>query len=92
VNWVGGPSGTWLIRRLCPDSNPIDIADLPKERVEETLLHAMGTETANVHLGTKLQIKNILKDLHRKKPNWLRSAAKDTAKVMEHEWKTFKKS
>jgi hypothetical protein len=45
--------GAWLIRRLSPDSNPIEIADLPKERDEEKLLHAIGVETANVHLGSK---------------------------------------
>ena len=41
--------GTWLIRRLSPESNPIEIADLPEERDEETLLDAMGSEAANVH-------------------------------------------
>ena len=45
--------GSWLIRRLSPDSNPIDIQSLPKHRVEHMLLHAMGSEAANVHLGTK---------------------------------------
>ena len=49
-------SGTWLIRRLSPDSNPIEIANLPKQRDEEILLRAMGTETANIHLGTKRQV------------------------------------
>src|ERR1700682_628442 len=43
--------GTWLIRRLSPDANPIEIEDLPKTRDEEILLNAMGAETANVHLG-----------------------------------------
>jgi hypothetical protein len=28
----------------------------------------------------------------RKKANWLRSAAKEMAEVMEHEWRTFRKS
>jgi hypothetical protein len=36
--------GSWLIRRLSPESNPIEIADLPQERDEETLLYAMGSE------------------------------------------------
>jgi len=84
-------SGTWLIRRLSPDSNPIDIDHLPKERDEERLLQAMGCEVANVHLGTKRQAKKILRDLSLKKSNWLRSAAKDMAKIMEHEWRSFKK-
>lgn len=42
---------TWLIRRLSPESNPIEISDLHKERNEEQLLYAMGSEAANVHVG-----------------------------------------
>jgi hypothetical protein len=53
--------GTWLIRRLSPESNPIEIADLPET--------------------------NILRDLRRRKSNWLRSAARDMAKAMEGDWK-----
>jgi Uncharacterized protein conserved in bacteria (DUF2252) len=83
---------SWLIRRLSPDSNPIEMEDLSKERDEETLLHAMGSEAANVHLGNGRQVKRIIKDLHRRKSNWLRSAAKDMAKTMEREWKEYRKS
>jgi hypothetical protein len=52
--------GGWLIRRLSPDSNPIEITDLPKERDERTLLHAMGMEAANVHLGSDRRGKDKL--------------------------------
>src|ERR1700694_5186612 len=82
--------GTWLIRRLSPESNPIEIADLPEERDEETLLYAMGFEAANVHLGRKRQVANILSDLRRRKSNWLRSAAREMAKAMEGEWKKYR--
>jgi hypothetical protein len=81
--------GRWLIRRLSPESNPIDIADLPEERDEETLLHAMGSEVANVHLGRKRQAKIILEDMRRRKANWLRSAAKNMAKAIERDWKDY---
>jgi Uncharacterized protein conserved in bacteria (DUF2252) len=84
--------GTWLIRRLSPESNPIEIADLPEERDEETLLYAMGSEAANVHLGSKRQVANILRDLRRRKSNWLRSAARDMAKAMEDDWKKYRDS
>ena len=84
--------GAWLIRRLSPDSNPIEIDDLPEERDEEMLLHAMGSEAANVHLGSPGQAKKILKDLRGRKSNWLRAAAKDIAKVIEQEWKEYRKS
>ena len=54
--------GTWLIRRLSPDSNPIKIETLPKERDEEILLRAMGTEAANVHLGSRRATGSILRE------------------------------
>jgi len=84
--------GRWIIRRLSPDSNPIDITLIPQVHDEETLLQAMGSEAANVHLGTKRQTKNILKHLRRMKPDWLRSAAKSMAKALEQDWKHYKKS
>jgi len=59
--------GSWLIRRLSPDSNPIDIQSLPKQRDVPMLLHAMGSETANVHLGTKGKTTKILNDLQKRK-------------------------
>ncbi len=84
--------GTWLVRRLSPDSNPIEIADLSKERDEETLLYAMGSEAANVHLGSKRQVASILRDLGHRKSNWLCSAARDVAKATEDDWKKYKGS
>ena len=84
--------GTWLIRRLSPDANPIEIGDLPKRRDEETLLHAMGVEAANVHVGSRRQTKSVLADLRRRKGNWLRSAAKAMANATRHEWKVFRKA
>ena len=84
--------GTWLIRRLSPESNPIETADLPEERDEERLLYAMGSEAANVHLGSKRQVANILRDLRRRESNWLCSAARDMAKAMESDWKRYRDS
>ena len=82
--------GTWLIRRLSPESNPIEIADLPQKRDEEKLLWAMGSEAANVHLGSKHQVANIMKDLGHRKHGWLRLAAKDMANAMETDWKKYR--
>lgn len=84
--------GAWLIRRLSPDSNPIDIQNLPKHRDEHLLLHAMGAEAANVHLGTKRQTVNILHDLRRRKSDWLQDAAVQMARVVEKEWKRYRKA
>ena len=84
--------GRWLIRRLSPDSNPVDITKLPAERDEGTLVQAMGAEAANVHLGSKRQAGNILKDLRQRKSKWLFSSAKKMAKAIETEWRDYKDS
>ena len=84
--------GRWLMRRLSPDSNPVDITKLPGERDEETLVHAMGVEAANVHLGSQRQTVNVLKDFGRRNSNWLVPAAKQMAKAMASEWRDYKKS
>src|SRR3984957_14743085 len=83
--------GSWLIRRLSPDSNPIDIQTLPKNRDEQLLLHSMGTEAANVHLGSKRQRAAIQKDLRSRKSNWLRDAATEMAQIVEKDWKSYRK-
>jgi Uncharacterized protein conserved in bacteria (DUF2252) len=84
--------GSWLIRRLSPDSNPIDIQTLSRHADESMLLHAMGSEAANVHLGSKRQVANIQKDLRKRKPKWLADAAARMAKSVEKDWKRFRKS
>ena len=84
--------GSWLIRRLSPDSNPIDIQTLPKHRDERMLLHAMGSEAANVHLGSKRQVPYIQNDLRKRKSNWVRNAAARMAQLVETDWKRYKKS
>jgi hypothetical protein len=84
--------GGWLVRRLSPDSNPIDIIGLARYADEERLLHAMGSEAANVHLGTKKSLRGILADLNKKKRRWLESAAKQMARAMEREWNKYRKS
>ena len=84
--------GSWLIRRLSPDSNPIDIQTLPKRRDETKILHAMGQEAANVHLGTKGRVSPILGDLSQRKSRWLREAAARMAEFVETDWKRYRKS
>jgi hypothetical protein len=83
--------GMWLLRRLSPDSNPIEISELPKERDEEILMRAMGREAANIHLGSERAIRTVLKDLGLRKPNWLRDGAKEMAKAVEKQWKKYQK-
>jgi len=84
--------GSWLIRRLSPDSNPIDIQTLSRHADESMLLRAMGSEAANVHLGTGRQVNNIQKDLRKRKSKWLSDAAARMAQQVEKDWKRYRKS
>ena len=87
-----GVKGRWLIRRLAPDCSRIELGSLPKTRDELKLLHAMGQETANIHLGTKAAERNVLKDLNRRPGKWLRRAAEAMAKETLEDWKGWAKS
>jgi hypothetical protein len=52
----------------------------------------MGAEAANVHLGSRRQIAHILKDLSKRKSDWLRSAARSMAQAVVVEWKEYKET
>ena len=82
--------GSWLIRRLAPDCSKIPLTALPGELNEERLLYAMGWETANVHLGTKAAVRDIEKDLRKRKSGWLLEAAKQMAKAVRSDWKQWR--
>ncbi len=84
--------GDWLVRRLAPDSSPIDIETMKGQRSQDRLLHAMAQEAANIHAGTRGAARRILDDLDRRAANWLRSGVKDMAKAITKDWKEWKKS
>jgi hypothetical protein len=65
----------WIVRRLAPYCSRVDLSALPKEREESKLLHAMGFETANVHLGTKGAAAKIAADLKKRPAKWLHHSA-----------------
>ena len=69
----------WIVRRLAPDCSRIELSALPAERDILRLLHAMGWETANVHLGT-LAPRVLLADLKKRKKGWLLRAARQMEK------------
>ena len=58
-----GLQGCWVIRRLAPYCSRITLASLPKVKDTLRLLHAMGQETSNIHLGTKAAARSVAADL-----------------------------
>jgi len=81
----------WLVRRLAPDCRRLEIASLRRVEDEEWLLHAMGFETANVHLGAAgagQSITRHLKDFSRKN---LRAAATKMIDWLDEDFRDWKK-
>jgi hypothetical protein len=71
----------WIVRRLAPDCSRIELYALPKNRDEIRLLHAMGWETANVHLGSR-KPRVLQADLSKRPPGWLLHAARKMEKAV----------
>src|SRR5207248_2438598 len=70
--------GGWVVRRLAPDCDKLDLPATANVADEERLLRAMGRETANIHLATDGAAEAVLKDLRRltdRSPGWLAEAA-----------------
>lgn len=80
----------WIVRRLAPDCSRIELTSLPKERDERRLLHAMGFETANVHLGSAAA-KTLAKDLAARPKGWLHRAAVAMVKAVMGDWQEWAK-
>jgi uncharacterized protein (DUF2252 family) len=88
---VGDPcfvvSRSWIIRRLAPDCARIELGDLPADRDELKLLHAMGWEAANIHLGSKRR--KIAKHLASLPHRWLEHAAEEMAAATTEDFRAW---
>jgi hypothetical protein len=78
----------WIVRRLAPDCSRIELSALPRERDELRLLHAMGFETANVHLGSG-NARILAADLKKRPRGWLYSAARAMEKAVLQDFKEW---
>jgi len=78
----------WIVRRLAPDCSRIELAALPAVRDEMHLLHGMGFETANIHLGS-LKPQVLSADLKRRKSGWLFDAARRMRKAVLADFKEY---
>jgi hypothetical protein len=80
----------WIVRRLAPDCSRIELASLPENRDEIKLLHAMGFETANVHLGS-VKPRVVLEDLKKRPRGWLLAAAHKMRKAVQADFEEYGK-
>ena len=80
----------WVVRGLAPDRCRIELSELGPERDETRMMRAMGWETANIHLGTRAAVKDVLNDLKQRKPNWLRRSAEKMVAVTLKDWEMWR--
>jgi hypothetical protein len=84
-------SERWIVRRLSPDCCKISLADMPKQE-EARILHAMGRETANIHLGSAAalaDVRNDLKKRQKQSAKWLVESADNMVKQLRKDWKDW---
>jgi len=81
----------WVVRGLAPDRCRIELDELGPERDESRMMRAMGREVANIHLGTRAAVKNVLTDLKERKKNWLVKYADRMVGVTLEDWEIYKK-
>ena len=80
----------WVVRGLAPDRCRIELSELGPERDETRMMRAMGWEIADIHLGTRAAVKDVLEDLKRRNPNWLRRSAEKMVAVTLNDWEMWK--
>jgi hypothetical protein len=83
-------AGGWLVRRLAPHCTRIELGDLPDGHDEARLLHAMGFETANIHLGSPGAARRIGKQLAARKPRWLHDSSKIFSAEVVRDWRAWR--
>ena len=86
-----GIQDNWIVRRLAPDCVRIDLESLAANRDEQRLLHAMGWEAANVHLGSRKAIDAVMRDLNQRPAGWLHAAAQQMVERITDDWEDWKR-
>ena len=85
--------GEWVVRRLAPDCSRIDFVVARTKADQEELMHAMGAETANVHLGSApARIEEVRRDLDARPQEWLRSASKAMARATQRDFEAWRRA
>jgi hypothetical protein len=79
----------WVVRRLSPEARKVEIDEVEHAPDQKHLLHAMGRELANVHLGSAGGAAPIRSCLERLPDDWLRTASCLAATCVQQDYETF---
>ncbi len=80
--------GRWIVRRLAPWCDRVELTSLRHEREAEDLIRAMGAETANVHLASApaAELAVIVGERSRR---WLHGAVESAAEATVDDWRAW---
>jgi Uncharacterized protein conserved in bacteria (DUF2252) len=81
----------WIVRRLAPDSDKVNLNRLASPALERQLTELMGRELANVHLATPGRTPAILRDLRARKSEWLPKAAAQMLRRTEEDYAAWRR-
>ena len=79
----------WIVRRLAPDCRRIELTSVSRADDQEWLLHAMGYETANVHLGVAAARRSIARHLVDFRKKNLKKSATLMKEVLEKDFRCW---
>ena len=79
----------YSVRRLSPSAQRLDLADLATRGDERRLLHAMGQEIANVHLGEPARGPTVVRDLKTRGEDWFSERMEQGAAQVMADWKAW---
>jgi len=81
----------WIVRRLGPHLERIELGDVADTKARREVLNAMGRETANTHWGDRKAAALIVEDLKERKASWLYSHAARMAEATLKDWRAWRK-
>lgn len=82
--------GSWIIRRLAPDSRKIELSEDATTHLKSYLLQAMAFDLASIHAAGSAGVDVLRRDLKKRPNDWLYNAAKiasDSVKKDYQEWR-----
>ncbi len=79
----------WVVRRLSPEARKVEIDEVEHAPDQKHLLHAMGRELANIHIGSAGGARPIRSCLEGLPDDWLRQASSLTVERVAEDYRDF---
>jgi hypothetical protein len=81
----------FTVRRLSPNNARVELDELLGAADAARLLHAMGTEVANVHLADRAAAKKVRRDLGQVKADFLLDASEAMEAAVREDHRVYRR-